>query len=86
MVKKELLQMLEKFDDDQYVFIQLHNKDELRGETCRSMVVIQAVAEAEPWHNSGKKNLIALVGHAQNAGVKPFLTNFDKFELAESCK
>ena len=61
MTKAELLKAIEPFDDDQYVFVNLHSDNYPSG----SQVIIQAVRACEPWH-PGPKPLIGLFVSATN--------------------
>ena len=66
MTKREILDLLAPYDDDQYVYVRLHSNDYPGG----SVVFIQGVVEVEPWR-PGPKNLIGLAAHAGNKELPP---------------
>lgn len=57
MNKKELTELIDRFDDEQEVIIL----------TEHGQTILQSVAEREPWH--GPSKLIGLVCHTQNVEV-----------------
>jgi hypothetical protein len=70
MTKRELLEALAGFDDDQYIYINLHSDDFRHG--CQ--VFIQGIKAQPPWGGGaedGSDHLIGLVAHAGNRLLAP---------------
>lgn len=85
MTKRELLELLKPFADDQYVYIRLHSDDYPDG--CQ--VIIQCVDQTRPWHadKTDAPNLVALVAHDRNKEPGPFaVTSKHTAEVPEPLK
>ena len=67
MNKRELLDALNPYGNDQYVCVLLHTTNQ---ETVRVQLAIQAIVSCPPWHGSdGSNDLIGIVCHEQNKEV-----------------
>lgn len=71
MTKKELVQELEKYDDNQYVYIRMHKDDAFLGP--KFQIIIQGITDTEPWHNGKEDRSNYLIGfdcHVENRILK----------------
>lgn len=76
MTKRELLDLLAPFADEQTVYVCLHSKDVPQG--CQ--VALQGVRETEPWNKGEVPNLIGLLAHADNTPLAPATDTEEKQE------
>lgn len=70
MTKKELIEALKPFEDNQYIMISLYG--ELLDVTSRprgAQIIIQGINEVQSWKGYGP-NLIGIVAHLRNKELK----------------
>lgn len=64
MTIRELIDLLEEYDDDQYVYVNLHSESFPRG----SQLFIQGIEPRKPWYGDGPA-LIGIVADAGNRAI-----------------
>lgn len=72
MTKKELIDSLAAYRDDQYVCVLSHSERWPQG----AMLGIQGVKPFKPWHNGkadGSTDLLGIMVHEQNAQLKNWI-------------